>query len=68
MVAPETPRAPEAARPLDASRWGVLALLFASITINLLDRQVLSVMAPLIRDELQISNAQYSYIVFCFLL
>ena len=48
------------------SRWAVLALLFASIAINLLDRQVLSVMAPLIRDELRLSNADYSYIVFCF--
>ncbi len=60
--------APLGERVVDASRWGVLALLFASITINLLDRQVLSVMAPLIRDELQISNKEYSYIVFCFLL
>jgi ACS family hexuronate transporter-like MFS transporter len=39
-----------------------------SITINLLDRQVLSVMAPLIREELQLSATGYSNIVFCFLL
>ncbi len=50
------------------SRWVILGLLFASITINLLDRQVLSVMAPLIRDELRLSNTDYSYIVFCFTL
>lgn len=62
MVTPTGPDAPA------ASRWGVLALLFASIAINLLDRQVLSVMAPLIRDELHITNTGYSYIVFCFLL
>ena len=59
---------PGGERPPDASRWGILALLFASITINLLDRQVLSVMAPLIRDDLHISNTEYSYIVFSFLL
>lgn len=52
----------------NTGRWGILALLFVSITINLLDRQVLSVMAPLIRDELKLSNTEYSYIVFAFLL
>ena len=52
----------------DRSRWTVLALLFVSITINLLDRQVLSVMAVPIRDEFGLSNTQYSYIVFSFLL
>jgi len=50
------------------ARWGVLALLFSSIAINLLDRQVLSVLAPVIRDELQLSNQQYSYIVVSFML
>lgn len=52
----------------DRRRWGVLTLLFFSITINLLDRQVLSVLAPVIRDELRLSNTQYSYIVASFLL
>jgi ACS family hexuronate transporter-like MFS transporter len=45
-----------------------LALLFLSIAVNLFDRQVLSLMAPLIRDDLQLSNQQYSYILFFFLL
>ena len=49
-------------------KWGVLALLFASITVNLVDRQTLSVLAPVIRDELHLSNTQYSVILFCFLL
>jgi ACS family hexuronate transporter-like MFS transporter len=49
-------------------RWGILALLFLSIMINLLDRQVLSVMAPIIRDELGLSNTDYSQILFAFLL
>ena len=47
-------------------RWGVLALLFFSIMVNLLDRQVLSVMAPLIRYELGLSNTDYSLILFYF--
>jgi ACS family hexuronate transporter-like MFS transporter len=52
----------------DRSRWTILALLFVSITINLLDRQVLSVMAPLIIKDLQLSATEYSYIVFSFML
>ena len=47
-------------------RWGVLALLFFSIMVNLLDRQVLSVMTPLIRDELGLTSTDYSVILFCF--
>jgi len=43
-------------------------LLFLSITINLLDRQVLSLVAPILRDQFQLTNTQYSYIVFSFLL
>ncbi len=57
--------------PRDAygpARWGILALLFVSIAINLLDRQVLAVMAPLITDELRLTNTQFSYIVFSFML
>ena len=49
-------------------RWGILFLLFLSIMINLIDRQVLSVMAPVIRDELGLTNADYSQILFAFLL
>ena len=49
-------------------RWYILGLLFLSITINLLDRQVLSLVAPILRDQFHLSNTQYSYIVFSFLL
>ena len=49
-------------------RWGVLALLFFSIMVNLLDRQVLSVMAPVIRDEFGLTNTDYSLVLFFFLL
>lgn len=52
----------------DARRWGVLGLLFLSLAVNLLDRQVLAVLAPVIRDELNLSNTQYSYIVTSFLI
>jgi len=39
-----------------------------SLAVNLIDRQVLSVLAPVIRDELQLTNTEYSAIVFSFLL
>ncbi len=52
----------------DRRRWWILALLFLSIAINLLDRQVLSLVAPILRDQFQLSNTEYSYIVFSFLL
>lgn len=52
----------------DPFRWWVLGLLFFSITINLLDRQVLSVVAPVLRDTLGISATQYGQILFGFML
>jgi MFS transporter, ACS family, hexuronate transporter len=49
-------------------RWVVLILLLLSLAVNLVDRQVLSVLAPVIRDELRLTNTQYSYILLSFLL
>lgn len=43
-------------------------MLFLSLAVNLLDRQVLAVLAPVIRDELHLTNTQYSYIVTSFLI
>ncbi len=51
-----------------AARWWVLVLLLLSLAVNLIDRQVLSVLAPVIRDQMRLSSTQYSYIVFSFLL
>jgi ACS family hexuronate transporter-like MFS transporter len=48
-------------------RWWVASLLFAATVINYVDRQVLSLLAPLLRDEFKISNTEYSRIVFAFL-
>jgi hypothetical protein len=46
----------------------ILLLLFFAITINILDRQVLSLVAPVLRDRLHLSNTEYGIIVFGFLL
>ncbi|MEO8027869.1 MAG: MFS transporter [Bryobacteraceae bacterium] len=53
--------------PDGVGRGWLLLLLFFSIFVNLVDRQVLSVLAPIIRDELHLSNAQYSYVIASFL-
>ena len=43
-------------------RWTLVGLLSASIAINLLDRQVMNVLAPLLRESFHWSATQYSYI------
>ncbi len=48
------------------TRWTIVALLSASITINLLDRQVLSVLASELRTAFQWTNTQYGYIAVAF--
>jgi MFS transporter, ACS family, aldohexuronate transporter len=48
------------------TRWTIVGLLSASITINLLDGQVLSVLASELRTAFQWSNAQYGYVAVAF--
>src|SRR6478752_2238588 len=50
----------------ETQRWTIVGLLAASITINLLDRQTLSVLAPLLREQWKWTNAQYGYIAVAF--
>jgi MFS transporter, ACS family, hexuronate transporter len=47
-------------------RWLVLWLLLLITIINFIDRQTVSVLAPLIRASLHLSNAQYGRIVAAF--
>src|SRR5690606_33615584 len=49
-------------------RCGVAILLFFASTLNYLDRQVLSVLAPTMQAELGLSDMDYSYITSSFLL
>jgi ACS family hexuronate transporter-like MFS transporter len=44
-------------------RWVVLALLFAIIVINFMDRQTMSMLAPVLRSVLHLSNTAYGRIV-----
>ncbi len=48
------------------TRWTIVALLAASITINLIDRQTLSQLAAILREQWHWSNAQYGYIATIF--
>jgi MFS transporter, ACS family, hexuronate transporter len=49
-------------------RWYVAALLFASTVINYIDRQTLSVVAPVLTRELNLGAVEYGYILQSFLL
>ncbi len=49
-------------------RWWIATLLFLATVINYVDRQTLSVLAPVLRDEFRMSNTDYSRILFAFLL
>jgi ACS family hexuronate transporter-like MFS transporter len=47
-------------------RWWVLGVFVLSTAINYLDRQTLATLAPAIRDEFSLSNADYGWIVTAF--
>ncbi|SPE37691.1 Major facilitator superfamily MFS_1 [Candidatus Sulfopaludibacter sp. SbA3] len=49
-------------------RWLMIALAFWATVINYLDRQTLSVAAPVLREQFHMSNVAYSRVVFAFLL
>lgn len=49
-------------------RWLILTFLFFSTVINYIDRQALSVLLPILREELALSSAAYGTITTVFLL
>jgi ACS family hexuronate transporter-like MFS transporter len=49
-------------------RWLMISFAFWATVINYLDRQTLSVAAPVLREQFHLSNVEYSRIVFAFLL
>ena len=46
----------------------MIALVFLATIINYLDRQTLSVAAPVLREQFHMSNVEYSRVVFAFML
>src|SRR5690606_26757871 len=59
-------QAPELASTVGKYRWTICALLFFATTINYLDRQVLSLLAPLLTKEFGWSNTDYANITAVF--
>ena len=55
-------------RTIPNLRWVIVFLLFAATMISYVDRQVLTVVAPTLRDELGISNTGYAQIITAFLI
>ena len=47
-------------------RWTICALLFFATTVNYLDRQVLSILKPLLEKEFDWSNSDYANIASVF--
>jgi ACS family hexuronate transporter-like MFS transporter len=47
-------------------RWWIAALLFASTTINYIDRQTLSVLAPYLKRDFGWSNSDFALVVIAF--
>ncbi|HET6567299.1 MAG TPA: MFS transporter [Rhodothermales bacterium] len=57
------PLPPLSVRPRTNYRWVICGLLFAATTINYLDRQVISILAPTLTDEFGWTELQYGQIV-----
>ncbi|WP_448663993.1 MFS transporter [Sphingomonas sp. CJ20] len=58
----------EAASPPKRLRWAILALLFGSTVLNYVDRQTLSILAPMIQRDLDINDVGYGHVVQLFLI
>ena len=54
------------ARTIRSLRWYIGALLFLSTVINYIDRQTLSVLAPILKEELRWTNSDFALIVIAF--
>ncbi len=53
-------------RPLRGLRWYIAGLLFVSTVINYIDRQTLSVLAPVIKEQYRWTNSDFALIVIAF--
>ena len=49
------------------SRWVMISLVFAATVINYLDRQTLSVVAPILMEQYHMNNGVYSRIISAFM-
>lgn len=56
----------DGSRPIRRLRWYICALLFFATTINYIDRQVFSILAPDLQRSIGWSEVEYGYIVTAF--
>ena len=54
------------AKPIPGLRWYICALLFFATTINYIDRQVFSILAPDLQKSIGWNEVEYGYIVTAF--
>ena len=54
------------ARTIRHLRWYIGGLLFLSTVVNYLDRQTLSVLAPVLKSEYRWTNTDYSFVIIAF--
>lgn len=57
---------PSSGKGVGNVRWIILTLIFFATTINYLDRQVLGILAPTLRDEIGWSESEYGLITAAF--
>ena len=55
-----------AERPRAGRRWTVVALLFAAMVFNYVDRQTLGLLKPTISGEMSWTNSDFANVVLCF--
>jgi len=65
---PSTPEIRESGPSAKPLAWWLAILLGVSLTINFVDRMVLSTIAPTLFIQLHLTATEYSYIVFAFML
>ncbi|MBL7113440.1 MAG: MFS transporter [Bacteroidales bacterium] len=56
----------DASERIGKYRWTICALVFFATTVNYLDRQVIGILAPMLKEDLGIGEADYGYIVMAF--
>ena len=53
-------------KPIKRLRWFIVWTLFCSTVINYINRQTLSVLAPVIMQQFHMTHEDYSYVVSAF--
>lgn len=66
LVTEDDPAQPPALRGTSRWRWSVVGLLFCATVLNYLDRQTVSITAPAISEEFDLTNKEYGQLLSAF--